>query len=73
MSALQAWKFLEVALRLGKELKVWSLQNEALLCKCSSYELHQPLSMWLGMLHVFSCADYGTTLCETFASVHTNF
>ena len=33
IAVIQAWSYLNAAVRLGKELKVWSLQNDALLCK----------------------------------------
>ncbi len=35
MSGTQAWPYLEAALASGKELKVWSIQNDALLCEYS--------------------------------------
>lgn len=38
MSGTQAWRYLEAALAFGKELKVWSLQNNALQCE---YSCHQ--------------------------------
>lgn len=37
----QAWSYLDAAVRLGKELKVWSLQNEALLCKIAVIKRNQ--------------------------------
>ena len=38
LSGAQAWRCLEAALASGKELKVWSIQNDALLCEYSSHQ-----------------------------------
>lgn len=38
MSGTQAWRYLEAALAFGKELKVWSLQSDALQCECSFHQ-----------------------------------
>ncbi len=38
VSGAQAWRYLEAALAFGKELKVWSLQNDSLQCE---YSFHQ--------------------------------
>ena len=38
LSAALAWRYLEAALAFGKELKVWSLQNDSLQCE---YSFHQ--------------------------------
>ena len=39
MSGAQAWRYLEAALASGKELKVWSIQNDALQCESSFHQM----------------------------------
>ena len=71
MSGMQAWRYLEAALALGKELKVWSLQNDALLCE---YSFHQtgPYLISLHPLTLSACMIASMyALCSSKADLRT--
>ncbi|KAL0021637.1 hypothetical protein WJX77_002795 [Trebouxia sp. C0004] len=52
-----AWRYLEAALASGKELKLWSIQNDALVCEGFRL-LRQSREMWSNMMKAaWSWAD----------------